>query len=73
MNAIVSSENLDTDALKTLLKNVTEYGRLELSSKVTTKEAYTYGNPQAKYKIAALDFWVKTPICCAILTIEIVL
>lgn len=59
MNAIVSSENLDTDALKTLLKNVPNMEGLELSSKVTTKEAYTYGNPQAKYKIAALDFGLK--------------
>ena len=35
---------------------------LELSSKVTTPEVYTYGNPDAKYKIAALDFGIKKNI-----------
>lgn len=59
MNAIVSSENTNIDFLKQELKNVPNMEGLELSSKVTTKEAYTIGNPTAKYKIAALDFGIK--------------
>ena len=59
MNAIVSSENTDIDALKKQLATVPSMEGLELSSKVTTKEAYTYGNENAKYKIAALDFGIK--------------
>jgi carbamoyl-phosphate synthase small subunit len=62
MNAIVSSENTDIDFLKNELKNVPGMEGLELSSKVTTPEVYTYGNPDAKYKIAALDFGIKKNI-----------
>ena len=59
MNAIVSSENVEIDFLKEELKKVPSMDGLELSSKVTTKEIYTVGNPSAKYRIAALDFGIK--------------
>jgi carbamoyl-phosphate synthase small subunit len=62
MNAIVSSENIEIDFLKKELKNVPNMEGLELSSKITTKEAYTIGNEHAKYKIAALDFGIKKNI-----------
>ncbi len=62
MNAIVSSENTDIDFLKKELKNVPSMEGLELSSRVTTKEAYTVGEPTAKYRIAALDFGIKKNI-----------
>ncbi len=62
MNAIISSENLDVDALKEKLKQVPSMEGLELSSKVTTKEPYYIGNPNAKYKVAVLDFGTKRNI-----------
>lgn len=59
MNAIISSENTDIDTLKAELKKVPNMEGLELSSKVTTKAAYTVGDEHSKYKIAALDFGLK--------------
>lgn len=59
MNAIISSEHTDIESLQATLKKVPNMEGLELSSKVTTKIAYTVGNEQAKYRIAALDFGLK--------------
>lgn len=59
MNCIVSSE-LDTiEALKAELGKAPNMDGLELASLVSTKEAYTVGNANAKYKIAALDLGIK--------------
>lgn len=62
MNAIISSDNLDIESLKVQLAKVPSMAGLELSSKVTTKEAYTVGDPAAKLKVALVDFGVKTNI-----------
>ncbi len=62
MNAIISSEILDVEELQKRLDNVPDMAGLELASKVTTKQAYTYGNPDAKYKVAVLDLGVKKNI-----------
>ena len=62
MNAIVSSETLDLDDLKTQLAAVPNMEGLELASKVSTKEAYEFGEPGAQYKVAALDFGIKSNI-----------
>ncbi|MES2838557.1 MAG: glutamine-hydrolyzing carbamoyl-phosphate synthase small subunit [Bacteroidota bacterium] len=62
MNAIISSEVTDVSALKALLQNVPSMEGLELSSKVSTKEPYFYGDSNAKYKVAAIDFGIKTNI-----------
>ena len=59
MNAIVSSEILDLEKLKVMLNEVPTMEGLELSSKVTTQKPYFFGNPNARYKVAALDFGVK--------------
>jgi len=59
MNAIISSEITDLDELKAKLAEVPEMDGLELSSQVSTKEAYFYGNEDATYKVAALDFGIK--------------
>lgn len=59
MNAIISSEILDVEELKKLLAKVPSMEGLELSSTVSTKEAYTYGNPDAKLKVALLDLGIK--------------
>jgi carbamoyl-phosphate synthase small subunit len=62
MNAIISSEILDINDLKKELAKCPPMEGLELSSKVTTKQNYFYGNPKAKYKVALLDFGVKKNI-----------
>ena len=59
MNAIISSEILDVDQLKERLNAVPAMDGLELSSKVSTEKPYFYGSPDAKYKVAAVDFGIK--------------
>ncbi|HZY78687.1 MAG TPA: glutamine-hydrolyzing carbamoyl-phosphate synthase small subunit [Cyclobacteriaceae bacterium] len=61
MNALISSV-LTPDQMKDALKKVPSMDGLELSSKVSTEKAYFYGNPNAKYRIAALDLGIKTNI-----------
>jgi carbamoyl-phosphate synthase small subunit len=62
MNAIISSEIFDEKELVKHLASVPDMSGLELSSVVTTKEPYFYGNENAKYRIAALDFGIKRSI-----------
>ncbi|WP_316805014.1 glutamine-hydrolyzing carbamoyl-phosphate synthase small subunit [Pedobacter nototheniae] len=62
MNAIISSEITDLDELKKKLAEVPSMEGLELSSKVSTKEPYFYGNPDAALKVAALDLGIKKNI-----------
>lgn len=62
MNAIISSENLDIESLKKQLSKVPSMAGLELSSKVTTKEPYTAGDPAAPKKVALMDYGVKRNI-----------
>ena len=62
MNAIISSEILDLDELKAKLAEVPSMDGLELSSQVSTKEAYFYGNEQGKHRVAVLDLGVKKNI-----------
>jgi len=62
MNAIISSETLDIDALKKKLADVPSMDGLELSSKVSTKTPYFVGNEEAKYRVAVLDLGVKKNI-----------
>lgn len=59
MNAIISSEILDIDQLKERLNAVPAMEGLELSSQVSTDKPYFYGSPDAKYKVAAVDFGIK--------------
>lgn len=62
MNAVISTEVDAIDSLKERLKEVPSMEGLELSSKVSTKEPYFYGDVNAKYKIAALDIGIKKNI-----------
>src|SRR5690606_24563558 len=62
MNAVISSEVESIDELKALVAKVPSMKGLELSSKVSTKEPYFMGNPDAKYKVAVLDLGVKRNI-----------
>lgn len=62
MNAIISSEILDIDALKKKLADVPSMDGLELSSQVSTKTPYFVGNEKASYRVAVLDLGVKKNI-----------
>ncbi len=62
MNAIISSEIFDQEELQAVLNAVPDMSGLELSSVVTTQEPYFFGNPESKYRIAALDFGIKRSI-----------
>lgn len=61
MNALISSE-LTPEQMKAEIKKVPSMDGLELSSVVSTKESYFYGDAQATIKIAALDLGIKTNI-----------
>ena len=62
MNAIISSETTDIEVLKEALAKVPSMEGLELSSSVSTKEAYFEGNEEASHRIAVLDIGVKKNI-----------
>ncbi|MBX9853221.1 MAG: glutamine-hydrolyzing carbamoyl-phosphate synthase small subunit [Cytophagaceae bacterium] len=62
MNAIISSEISDIEKLREELKKIPSMKGLELSSVVSTNEAYFVGNPDAKYKVAVLDLGIKKSI-----------
>jgi len=62
MNAIISSEELDIEVLKSRLALVPSMDGLELSSKVATKVAYESKNDNSTFKVALLDLGVKKNI-----------
>ncbi|MDF0717805.1 glutamine-hydrolyzing carbamoyl-phosphate synthase small subunit [Muricauda sp. 334s03] len=62
MNALISTKVDDIDALKEELKQVPSMEGLELSSKVSTKEPYFYGDENSEVKISALDIGIKKNI-----------
>ena len=62
MNAAISTDGTPVEELRERLANVPDMKGLELSSKVSTKEPYFIGNPDAKYKISALDLGIKKNI-----------
>lgn len=62
MNAVISTDGKSIEELKEILKAVPDMNGLELASKVSTKEPYFFGDENATYKVAAMDFGVKTNI-----------
>lgn len=62
MNALISSEKKSIDELMKTLAQVPSMAGLELASKVSTAEAYDYGDGNASYKIAVMDYGVKENI-----------
>jgi len=62
MNAIISSETQDLAELERQLAHTPSMDGLELASKVTTAEPYTFGSPDASLRVAALDFGIKQNI-----------
>ncbi|NDE28963.1 MAG: carbamoyl-phosphate synthase small subunit [Flavobacteriia bacterium] len=62
MNAVISTEIEKEDQLREQLNQAPDMEGLELASKVSTAEPYTFGNPEASIKIAALDLGIKKNI-----------
>ncbi|WP_222984876.1 glutamine-hydrolyzing carbamoyl-phosphate synthase small subunit [Flagellimonas meishanensis] len=62
MNALISTRVDEIDTLKKELKQVPSMKGLELSSKVSTKEPYYYGDEKADIRISALDIGIKKNI-----------
>ena len=61
-NALISSTEMDMDVLRERLAAAPDMAGLELSSLVTTKEAYEVGDPNATFRVALIDLGVKTNI-----------
>ncbi|MFO7824450.1 MAG: glutamine-hydrolyzing carbamoyl-phosphate synthase small subunit [Cyclobacterium sp.] len=62
MNAIISSEIEDLDALKKELDKVPDMNGLELSSQVSTKTPYFHGDEKAAIRVACVDYGIKKNI-----------
>ncbi len=62
MNAIICSDGSTIESLKKQLQEAPSMAGLELASKVSTKEAYTYGDSDSKYKVSILDLGIKKSI-----------
>jgi carbamoyl-phosphate synthase small subunit len=61
-NAIISSTEMDLEVLRARLAAVPSMEGLEISSTVTTADAYEVGEKQASFRVALLDFGVKRNI-----------
>ncbi len=62
MNCLISSEELDPVVLKQKLADFPSMEGLELASIVSTDKPFFYGDPDAKFKVAALDLGIKVSI-----------
>ena len=62
MNCIISSDISDLEELRKKLKQVPKMEGLELSSKVSTKTPYFFGDETAKYRVSVIDFGAKKNI-----------
>lgn len=62
MNAIISSQIEDITELQKELEKVPDMNGLELSSQVSTKESYYFGDESAPIRVACLDYGIKKNI-----------
>lgn len=62
MNGVISSEIQDPLELRSILSKTPSMDGLELASKVFTKNAYEFGDPDSPLRVAVLDFGVKKNI-----------
>jgi len=62
MNALISTEDKPVDELKAMLATVPSMAGLELSSQVSTRKAYLFGESSARLKVAVIDVGVKRNI-----------
>ena len=58
-NALISSTEMNMEVLKRMLAKAPGMAGLELSSTVSTKEAYLVGAASASFRVALVDFGVK--------------
>jgi carbamoyl-phosphate synthase small subunit len=61
-NALISSTEMDLETLRARLADAPSMEGLELSSTVSTKEAYEVGVADAAFRVALVDFGVKRNI-----------
>ncbi|AWA28681.1 carbamoyl phosphate synthase small subunit [Flavobacterium magnum] len=61
-NAVICTDGTPVGELRTLLAAVPDMKGLELASRVSVKEPYYYGNPEAAFRISALDLGIKENI-----------
>lgn len=61
-NAVISTDGTSIDDLKHQLAQVPDMKGLELASKVSVTQPYTFGEEHATHKISALDLGIKTNI-----------
>jgi carbamoyl-phosphate synthase small subunit len=62
MNCVISSETEDIEELTKILNECPSMEGLELSSLVSTQQSYFLGNPEAKHKLAVIDYGCKLNI-----------
>jgi carbamoyl-phosphate synthase small subunit len=62
MNAIIASETTNLEELHKHLAATPPMEGLELASQVSTKEAYTFGDPHAEHRVAVMDYGIKQNI-----------
>lgn len=62
MNAIISTDTENVEALKAQLSLVPSMDGLELASHVSTKTPYFFGDEKSSYRVAVLDFGTKKNI-----------
>lgn len=62
MNAVLSTETDDLEALRKILEEAPDMQGLQLSSEVTCAQAYEQGDPGAEMRVAALDFGLKSSL-----------
>ena len=62
MNGIISSEELDNQALSNLLSEYPSMEGLDLTKKVTCKEKYHYNKTKQDFNVAVIDYGIKTNI-----------
>ncbi|MEM0999249.1 MAG: glutamine-hydrolyzing carbamoyl-phosphate synthase small subunit, partial [Bacteroidota bacterium] len=62
MNVVISSEVFEKEELRALLDQCPAMEGLELASKVTCAEPYFAGDPEAPFRVAALDLGIKRTI-----------
>ena len=62
MNAIISSQNTNTEVLLNKLNSVPNMSGLDLAKVVTCEQKYTSGNKQSNFHIVAIDYGIKKNI-----------
>lgn len=67
MNAIISSETVDVEALKSQLSACPDMSGLELASTVSSESFHTLGNEDATFRVALLDYGSKKNIARCLL------